>query len=135
VEKAHPEVMNVLLQLLDEPEPLRTRAALALEEIGTVDRSIKKLLSRSPDLRLQAALLLSSIGTAAAFRGIVTAVKDPAEEVRIEAIKALQKLKNEKGRNILEDLKQDPVPRVRRYARWADQRLAAEELAAGELEK
>jgi HEAT repeat protein len=126
---------SALLQLLDEPEPLRTRAALALEEIGTVDRSIKKLLSRSPDLRLQAALLLSSIGTAAAFRGIVTAVKDPAEEVRIEAIKALQKLKNEKGRNILEDLKQDPVPRVRRYARWADQRLAAEELAAGELEK
>jgi HEAT repeat protein len=117
-----------LLSLLDQPEPVRSQAASALEEIGTVDRTMRKLGSRNAGERLAAAELLSRIGTVNAFRGIVLSVKDPSEPVRVEAARAVQKLKDERGTAILEQLEKDPVPRVRRYARWARERLLAETL-------
>jgi HEAT repeat protein len=117
-----------LLSLLEEPVPLRDSAAAALEAIGTVERTMRRLSARNPDIRLEAAQLLSRIGTNGAYRGIVLAVKDPSEKVRVEATKALQALKDQRGLTVLEHLTRDPVPRVRRYARWAKERLKAEAL-------
>ncbi len=119
---------KALLSLLAQPEPVRSQAASALEEIGTVNRTMRRLGSRNAGERLEAAELLSRIGTVNAFRGIVLSVKDPSEPVRVEAARAIQMLKDERGAAILEQLEKDPVPRVRRYARWARERLLADTL-------
>lgn len=119
---------RALVSLLEQPEPVKSAAASALERTGAVERTMRRLTSRRAEERLSAAELLSRIGTAGAYRGIVLAVKDPSEPVRVEAVKALQKLKDARGAAILDQLVQDPVPRVRRYARWARERLEAEAL-------
>jgi len=58
-----------------------------------------------------------------AFRGLVTAAKDPDQEVRVCVVKALEKLDSDQGREILEKLKEDPDNRIRKYTLWALERL------------
>lgn len=119
---------HALLSLLEEDHLSRDQVAEALEEIGTVDRLIRRLSARNSEERLNAAQQLSAIGTKKAFRGIILLVKDPCDEVRIESVKALQSLRDQKGIGIVRELTGDPLPRVRRYARWALERLEAEKL-------
>ncbi len=117
-----------LLSLLDETEPLRSGAAEALEALGVVDSAMRQLNSRRVTERLEAARLLISIGTPKALRGVVLLLKDPSEQVRLLTAKAIRTLRDQKGDAILDSLADDPVPRVRRYARWAKEHLIAEAL-------
>jgi HEAT repeat protein len=59
---------------------------------------------------------------------MVLAARDPDEEVRIQVIKALEKLETKEGRNILTALEGDPDRRIRKYTHWALERLKAKAL-------
>jgi HEAT repeat protein len=53
----------------------------------------------------------------------VLAAKDPDQEVRVCVVKALEKLKSDHSRDVLEKLKEDPDSRIRKYTHWALERL------------
>jgi HEAT repeat protein len=67
--------------------------------------------------------MLSLLDTLPAFRGLVLAAKDPDQEVRVCVVSALEKLSSSESRDILENLKNDPDNRVRKYTHWALERL------------
>ena len=83
---------------------------------------------RNPAVRKKAAEFLMKAGTKAAFRGIILAAKDPDEEVRIQVVKALDQMNSPNGLPILEELKNDPDKRVKRYTLWAMERYEAKKL-------
>jgi HEAT repeat protein len=120
------EVMRELLE--EDIASLRTYLNEILESTGYVESIIRKLNHRDPAVRRQAAETLSLIGTKAAFRGIVLAARDPDEEVRVNVTKALETLNTETGKEILEELQNDPEKRVRKYTLWALQRIEAKAL-------
>jgi HEAT repeat protein len=102
---------------------LRAFIAEILENTGMVESTMRKLKHRDPGIRRQAAEILSLIATPKAYRGIVFAARDPDEEVRIAAVKALEKLKLEDGKKILKDLQEDPDKKVRKFTAWALEKL------------
>jgi HEAT repeat protein len=65
------------------------------------------------------------VGSLPALRGLVLAAKDPDEQVRIKVVRALESLSSEPSRQILDGLRQDPSRKVRRYTRWALERVRA----------
>jgi HEAT repeat protein len=67
--------------------------------------------------------MLSLLDTLPAFRGLVLAAKDPDQEVRVCVVRALEKLNNSQSREMLENLKNDPDTRIRKYTHWALERL------------
>lgn len=99
-----------------------------LESIGYIETLTRKLSHKDSYVRKDAAELLSFLGTKSAYRGIVLAANDPVEEVRIKAVKAIEKLDTKKGKEILECLNNDPDKKVRRYTQWAIEKLKAKEL-------
>ncbi|NOY09576.1 MAG: HEAT repeat domain-containing protein [Spirochaetes bacterium] len=99
-----------------------------LEKTGYVDAEIRKLANRDVNVRKRAASFLSLVGSLSAFRGIVLASRDPNIEVRVEVVKALEKLETEDGEKILNSLKDDPDKKVRTYTLWAMERLKAKSL-------
>lgn len=123
-----PRARNALLPLLQEPEPLRTGAAEALEAVGVVNEAMRGIHARRVEDRLEAVELLTSIGTVKALRGVVLLLKDPSERIRTRCAEAVQQMKDPRGEVLLEQLMEDPMPRVRRYARWAREHLLAESL-------
>ena len=72
--------------------------------------------------------MLALIGTESAFRGMVIAARDPDEEVRVQVVRALEKLETTEGKRILAALQKDPDKRIRKYTHWALQRLKAQSL-------
>ena len=120
---------EAMLKLLNEEiGSLRPHVAGILEEVGFVEATIRKLSHRDPDIRRESAARLSLIGTSAAFRGIVQAARDPDQEVRVQVVRALERLETEEGSSILQALRQDPDRRVRKYTQWALERLKAKAL-------
>ncbi len=107
---------------------LRNHAVDVLESSGFVDRTVRRLGHRDPAERLRAAEMLSLLGTKKAYRGLMGAAKDPVEKIRIEVIKAVDRLDAPEGRTLLEELKNDPDRKVRRYTLWALERAEAKEL-------
>ena len=107
---------------------LKPYLAEILESTGYVEATIRRLSHRTPATRRAAAEILSIIGTPSAFRGIVMAARDPDREVRIQIIKALEKLETEEGKTILRQLESDPDKKVRKYTHWALERLRAKAL-------
>ncbi len=99
-----------------------------LEDSGLVDLRIRQLSHRNPETRKTAAAFLLKTGTKAAYRGIIMAAKDPDEEIRIMVVKALDVLNSPRGLPILEELKNDPAKRVKRYTLWALERYEAKKL-------
>ncbi len=120
------ETMRELLK--EDIASLRSYLNEILESTGYVEHVIRRLNHRDPAVRRQAARTLSLIGTKAAFRGIVLAARDPDEEVRVNVTKALESLNTETGKEILDDLQNDPEKRVRKYTQWALQRVQAKAL-------
>ena len=118
--KAEPMILEVLK---DEVASLKPYLVRILEETGYVDEAKKRLSNRNIEIRREAALMLSLLDTLPAFRGLVMAAKDPDQEVRVCVVKALEKLKSDHGREILEKLKEDPDNRIRKYTHWALERL------------
>ena len=118
--KAEPLILEILK---DEVASLKPYLVKILEETGFIDEAKRQLLNRNVEVRREAALVLSLLDTLPAFRGLVLAVKDPDQEVRVCVVKALEKLKNSHSLEILEKLKEDPDSRVRRYTHWALERL------------
>jgi len=122
-----PEVESSMVELLREDiVSLRPYITSVLEETGFVDHTVRRLSHRDPQQRRDAAEVLSLIGTAAAFRGIVLAARDPDEQVRVMVTKALERLNTEEGREILEQLEQDPDRKIRKYTLWALERMKAQ---------
>jgi HEAT repeat protein len=118
-----------LLRLLEsELTSLKTYAGSILDSTGGTEEEIKKLKHRYPDVRREAAKALSLIGTVKAFRGLIIASRDPDREVRINVVKALEKLETEEGREILRALEDDPDVKIRKYTHWALERLKAKDL-------
>ncbi|MDZ7794794.1 MAG: HEAT repeat domain-containing protein [Spirochaetia bacterium] len=114
----------MLVELLREDiTSLRPYITSVLEETGFIDHTIRKLSHRDPQIRRDAAELLSLIGTVAAFRGIVLAARDPDEQVRVLVTKALERLNTEGGNEILQQLREDPEPKIRKYTLWALERI------------
>lgn len=120
------ESMQELLK--EDIASLRPYLNEILENTGYVESVIRRLNHRDPAVRRLAAKTLSLIGTKAAFRGIVLAARDPDEDVRVSVTKALETLNTETGKEILEDLQNDPEKRVRKYTLWALQRMEAKAL-------
>lgn len=120
---------NSLLALLhEEIGSLRPHVAQILEELGVVDSMIRRLSHRDPAIRRAAAEQLSLVGTNAAFRGIVQAARDPDQDVRVQVVRALERLETEAGADILRSLRADPERRVRKYTEWALERLKTKAL-------
>jgi HEAT repeat protein len=117
-------VEETMLDLLrQDSHSLRPYITGLLESTGFVENTARKLRHRDPEVRGGAASVLSLIGTPSAYRGIVYAARDPHERVRIEVVKALERLKSAEGRKILERLAADPDKKVRRYTAWAVEKL------------
>ncbi len=114
--------------LLEKNTALKDYAAEMLEKSGFVDRTVRVLGHRDPEERYRAAELLSSIGTKKAYRGLLAAAKDPVEKIRITVIKAVDRLNTREGKALLEELKNDPDRKVRRYTLWALERAEAKAL-------
>ncbi|HUU12700.1 MAG TPA: HEAT repeat domain-containing protein [Terriglobia bacterium] len=120
---------DAMLGLLgEEIGSLRPHVARTLEEMGFVEATIRKLMHRDPEIRRDAAARLSLVGTNAAFRGIVQAARDPDPEVRVQVVRALERLETDDGADILHALQVDPERRVRKYTQWALERLKAKAL-------
>ncbi len=123
------KVETIIEELLfKESKILHKHAVSILEDSGIIDLHIRELTHRNPAVRKKAAEFLLKAGTKAAFRGIILAAKDPDQEVRIQVVKALDKMNTSKGLPILEDLKNDPDKRVKRYTLWAMERYEAKKL-------
>jgi HEAT repeat protein len=118
--EAEPHILEVLK---DEVASLKPYLVKILEETGYVDRVKRRLSDRNAEVRREAAQTLSLLDTLPAFRGLVLAAKDPDQEVRVAVVKALEKLKNSKSQEMLEQLKADPDNRIRKYTFWALERL------------
>ena len=99
-----------------------------LEKTGYIEAEIRKLANRDINVRKEAAYFLSLVGSVSAFRGIVLASRDPSREVRVEVVKALEKLETKDGKKILDALENDPDKKVRTYTAWAMERLRAKAL-------
>ncbi len=106
----------------------REYAGELLDETGGTEEEIVKLKHRDPAVRREAARLLSLIGTVKAFRGLIMASRDPDREVRVNVVKALERLETPEGEAVLRALEDDPDPRIRKYTHWAMERLRAKEL-------
>jgi HEAT repeat protein len=119
-EQAEPEILELLK---DEVASLKPYLAQILDETGYVEKTIRRLSHRDVRVRREAALLLSLLNTLPGFRGLVTAARDPDQEVRVLVVKALEKLNTPQGREILEQLREDPDKRIRTYTCWALERL------------
>ncbi len=120
---------EAMLGLLgEEIGSLRPHVAQILEEMGYVEATIRKLTHRDPEIRRDSAASLALVGTSAAFRGIVQAARDPDQEVRVQVVKALERLETDDGADILQSLQVDPERRVRKYTQWALERLRAKAL-------
>lgn len=120
---------EAIREVLEEDIPsLRPFLNEILESTGYVESRIRMLNHRDPKIRRDAADFLSTVGSAAAFRGIVLAARDPDEEVRVKVTKALERLATEDGEEILHALEEDPERRVRKYTHWALERVKANKL-------
>ncbi|TVR28767.1 MAG: HEAT repeat domain-containing protein [Spirochaetaceae bacterium] len=114
---------SAMVELLQQDiASLRPHVTAVLEELGFVEATIRKLAHRDPAQRRDAARTLSIIASKAAFRGIVVAARDPDPEVRVLVTRAIDKLSTRAGKQILEDLQNDPDRRVRKYTLWAMER-------------
>jgi len=107
---------------------LHKHAVAILEGNGIVDLRIRQLAHRDPEIRLKAAEFLSKVGTKKAFRGIILSAKDPDNRIRVQLVKALDQMNNAEGLPVLEELKNDPEKRVRKYTLWALERYEAKNL-------
>ncbi len=114
--------------LFESAHPLRSIAVQVLEAIGSIDAQIRHLTNRDPSVRREAAAFLFNAGTLNAYRGLVQAARDPDEEVRAFVIRALDALDSDRGRTILEQLKNDPQKKIRTYTNWALERHRARRL-------
>ena len=114
--------------LVDAADSLRPVAVEVLESIGSIDARIRHLSNRDPSVRREAAAFLLKTGTRNAYRGLIQAARDPDEEVRTFVVKALDELNSDKGKAILEELKNDPHKKVRTYTKWALERYNARRL-------
>jgi HEAT repeat protein len=123
------QAKSALVSLLEsEFMSLKAYAGEVLDTIGGTDEEIVKLKHRDPAVRREAARTLSLIGTIKAFRGLIMASRDPDREVRINVVKALEKLDTKEGKVILKALEEDPDRKIRKYTHWALERLRAKEL-------
>ncbi len=119
----------ILMELLREDiSALKPFICRVLENTGYIESQIRILKHRDPAKRRKAASELSFIGTESAFRGIVLAARDSDEDVRISVTKALEKLNNNEGTEILKSLKEDPDRKVRKYTLWALERVASKNM-------
>ncbi len=123
LEKQGEEQMAALLQ--EDIPSLKPYVVEILEATGFVEEVIRRLSHRDPAVRRTAAAFLALVGSTAAFRGIVLAARDPDDEVRVQVVRALEKLETRKGKEILKALESDPDRRVRKYTHWATERLKA----------
>jgi HEAT repeat protein len=118
-----------LVSLLEsEFMSLKSYAGEVLDNIGGTDEEIVHLKHRDPVVRREAAKILSLIGTVKAFRGLIMASRDPDREVRVNVVRALEKLETKEGKEILRTLQEDPDNKIRKYTHWAMERLKAKEL-------
>jgi HEAT repeat protein len=120
---------EALVSLLKEDiASLKPFLADILTRTGFVEILIRKLGHRKPGVRRESAELLAEIATESAYRGIVLAARDPDNEVRIKVTKALESLATPEGESILKSLESDPDRKVRKYTRWALERIKAKKL-------
>jgi hypothetical protein len=127
--KSHRQGESAVEELLKEDIPsLKPFITEILDKTGFVEDRIRRLSHRDPLVRRESAGFLSLLGSAAAFRGLVMAARDPDEDVRVQVVKALERLETKKGREILKSLENDPERRIRKYTAWAMERLRAKEL-------
>jgi len=123
------QAQPALIGLLEsELSSHKAYASEILDHIGTTEAQINKLKHRDLVVRREAAEVLSLIGTIKAFRGLVMASRDPDQEVRINVVRALEKLETKEGKTILKALNEDPDAKIRKYTHWALERLRAKEL-------
>jgi len=123
------EVKPDLISLLEsELTSHKVYASEILDTIGATEEEITKLKHRDPVIRREAARILSLIATVKSFRGLIMASRDPDREVRINVVRALEKLETPEGKTVLKALEEDPDSKIRKYTHWALERLKAKEL-------
>ena len=119
-DEAEPEILELLKS---EVASLKPFLAQILDQNGGIEHMIRKLSDKNVKVRRDAALWLSLLGTLPAFRGLVMASKDPDHEVRAIVVKALEKFSEPQGKQILQQLKEDPDSRIRKYTNWVLERI------------
>ncbi|MBI9107705.1 MAG: HEAT repeat domain-containing protein [Spirochaetales bacterium] len=118
----------VITLLSEDISSLREIIAEILHKTGFIETTVRKLRHRNSLVRKNAATVLSMIQTREAFKGIVLAARDPDQDVRVEVLKAIEKLNSPDGVPILNELKEDPDRRVRKFTLWAMERIDAKNL-------
>lgn len=118
---------NLLTLLREDRSGLRETILFILESGGYLEKEISLLHHRDPEVRQNAARVLSVLATRDSYRGIILAARDPAGEVRMEALKVLESLKPDERESLLSDLRNDPDKRVRKYTRWVMEQAASKE--------
>ena len=114
-----------LMELVESSSDPTLIAAVGdiLEKNGYIHVLTAELRKPSPEKRRKAALRLSLIGTPGACRALLGAARDVNREIRVLSLKALVRLEGTSP--FLQELLTDPDRRIRRYARWAQRRIAA----------
>ncbi|QEN07267.1 HEAT repeat domain-containing protein [Oceanispirochaeta crateris] len=130
------EVFRAMGESIEEPlmdllgstqdQTLKESIASVLDKTGYTDLQIGLLKSPYSSRRLSAAGNLSLIASLNACRGLLFAAKDINRDIRILAIRALVQIRE--NTEILEQLKDDPDKKVRRYTLWAIERMKASQL-------
>ncbi len=119
-----------LMGILENQDEIALHQSVSeiLDETGYVDLCINMLRNRKKDIRKKAAQDLILINTRKAWGGLVLAVKDINREIRILAIRAMEKLKNSDSQKILQDLLEDPDKKVKKFTQWALEKIEAGKL-------
>jgi len=122
-------VEKTLAEMLEENiSSVKPYLVEALEASGYVEDLIRSLKNREPRIRRTAAVGLARVGTLSAFRALVLAARDPDENVRVEVVKALEKLDSKEGKELLDQLSQDPEKKIRAYTEWALAKIHARDV-------
>ena len=117
--------------LADSHADVRAAAVRALERaerFQDLDRLLEQLKSDTVKDRIEAVYGLGGIGDEASMRPLVTALRDPIEDVRAAAVRTLAELLDESTLSPIVQCLDDPSTLVRRQAvealgRFGDRRL------------
>jgi len=95
-------IKDLLLQLVAQLKGQdRCNMTTAFEEIGYVKNEMSALLSRRWWRRLEAAINLGTMQSQMAVAALINAVRDPVEDVRLAAVRALGQLNEPRGLRLL----------------------------------
>ena len=118
-------IENLLLQQAEELRGIdRENMTLVFERLGYVEKNVLQLRSRTWWRKLNAASKLAVMKSENSVEPLLNASRDPMEDVRLGAVRALCELDDTRGLDLM-------FQAMENSARWAPERVAEAILAIG----